>query len=170
MDPDISVAKTLHTDFYTDPTVFQESRDKIFGDCWQFIGDTNLVNQSGSCYPFSLLEDFLDEPLLLTRDADGQLHCLSNVCTHRGTTLVAEPCQVVNLRCRYHGRQFRLDGKFISMPEFREVKNFPSKDDDLTELPLFEWGSLLFTSLNHKAKPESVFPVNAGKIILAPAA
>lgn len=157
VDPDISVAKTLHTDFYTDPVIFRESRVKIFGEGWQFIGDAHRVSKPGSCYPFSLLEHFLDEPLLLTRDANGKLHCLSNVCTHRGTTLVAEPCQAVNLRCRYHGRQFRLDGKFISMPEFRLVKNFPSKDDDLTPLPLFEWGSLLFTSLNRNARSEKYF-------------
>ncbi len=157
VDPDITVAKTLHTDFYTDPDIYKESRKKIFGEGWQFIGDENLVNREGSCYPFSLLEHFLDEPLLLTRDANGLLHCLSNVCTHRGTTLIAEPCQAVNLRCRYHGRQFRLDGKFLSMPEFREVKNFPSKEDDLNSLPLFKWGSLLFASLNGNAKPESYF-------------
>ena len=157
VDPDISVAKTLHTDFYTDPDLYLESRKKIFAGSWQFIGDAQMVKKPGSCFPFGLLEDFLDEPLLLTRDAEGQVHCLSNVCTHRGTALVAEPCQAVNLRCRYHGRQFRLDGKFISMPEFKEVKNFPSKEDDLAQLPVFGWGSLLFTSLNQNARPEKYF-------------
>jgi choline monooxygenase len=157
VDKDISIAKTLHTDFYTDPLVFEESREKIFAISWQFIGDQHLVDKPGSCYPFTLLENYLDEPLLLTRDVNRQLHCLSNVCTHRGTTLIAEACQAVNLRCRYHGRQFRMDGKFLSMPEFKEVRNFPSKDDDLTRLPLFEWGSLLFTSLNRNAGPEKYF-------------
>jgi choline monooxygenase len=32
------------------------------------------------------------------------------------------------------------------MPEFKEVKNFPLTDDDLTSLPLFQWGKFLFTS------------------------
>jgi choline monooxygenase len=157
VDQDISVAKTLNTDFYTDPLIFEESREKIFSKSWQFIGDRNLVSHAGSCYPFTLLENYLDEPLLLTRDENQQLHCLSNVCTHRGTTIIAEPCQAANLRCRYHGRQFRLDGKFLSMPEFRGVKNFPSKDDDLTSLPIFEWDPLLFTSLNRMAIPENFF-------------
>jgi choline monooxygenase len=157
VDSDISVAKTLHTDFYTDPELYLTSRRKIFADGWQFIGDAKLVGKPGSCYPLTLLDQFLDEPLLLTRDVKGQVYCLSNVCTHRGTTVVAEPCQAVNLRCRYHGRQFRLDGKFISMPEFKEVKNFPSGEDDLTQLPVFGWGSLLFTSLNTNADPAKYF-------------
>ena len=78
----------------------------------------------------------------------GRFIVLSNVCTHRGTVLVGEACTSAHLRCRYHGRQFRLDGKFLSMPEFKEVKNFPSTEDNLTHLPLFEWGPWLFTSLD----------------------
>ncbi len=157
IDPDISKAHTLHTEFYTDQSVFEEARARIFSKSWQFIGDRNLVSQPGSCYPFTLLESFLDEPLLLTRDANGQFHCLSNVCTHRGTVLVGEACQAIHLRCRYHGRQFRLDGSFLSMPEFKEVKNFPSKEDDLTKLPLFEWGPLLFTSLDPVSDQKTYF-------------
>jgi choline monooxygenase len=157
IDADISVARTLDTEFYTDPQVFDESREKIFSRTWQFIGDANRVSRSGNCYPFTMLENYLDEPLLLTRDADGQLHCLSNVCTHRGTVLIGKACHATNLRCRYHGRQFRLDGSFFSMPEFKEVKNFPSPEDDLKKLPLFEWGPLLFTSLSDNSDLKKYF-------------
>jgi choline monooxygenase len=157
IDPDISKAKTLHTDFYTDHHLFNGSREKIFAKSWQYIGDNTKVSFPGSCYPFTLLEDYLDEPLLLTKDAGQQIHCLSNVCTHRGTILIADACKTANLRCRYHGRQFGLDGVFLSMPEFKEVKNFPSGEDDLTRLPLFEWGNWLFTSLNPKIKPKKYF-------------
>ena len=43
------------------------------------------------------------------------------------------------------------------MPEFKEVKNFPSREDNLTQLPVFGWGSMLFTSLNATANPEKYF-------------
>lgn len=154
VDPDISRAKTLHTDFYTDPAVFELSKEKLFAGSWQFIGDVGLVNEAGRCYPFTLLENYLDEPLLLTRDQQHNLHCISNVCTHRGTIVIKEPCKAAHLRCRYHGRQFGLDGHFISMPEFKEVKDFPSPDDNLKRLPLFQWGPLLFVSLQQNAGPQ----------------
>lgn len=157
VDADISIARTLNTEFYTDPYLFEESKEKIFSKSWQYIGDNSLVSDSGNCYPFTLLENYLNEPLLLTRDANQQLYCLSNVCTHRGTTLVGEACQSVNLRCRYHGRQFRLDGSFLSMPEFKEVRNFPGKEDDLTRLPLHVWGPWLFTSLDFKTETKQYF-------------
>lgn len=151
VDADIAKAKTLHTDFYTDPACFQQSKEKLFYPGWQFIGDSSLVKEPGQCMPFTLLENFLDEPLVLTKDKDNAIHCLSNVCTHRGTIVIKEPCKTTNLRCRYHGRQFRLDGRFVSMPEFKEVQNFPTIDDDLAQLPLFQWGPWLFTSLNRQA-------------------
>jgi choline monooxygenase len=43
------------------------------------------------------------------------------------------------------------------MPEFKEVKNFPTNEDDLKKLPLYSWGPLLFTSLNANADPKKYF-------------
>jgi choline monooxygenase len=157
VDPDISKAETIDTRVYTSSDVFEKAKMNIFACCWQFIGAADILNKPGSCYPFFLLEDYLNEPLLLTRDENSELHCLSNVCTHRGNLLIYEPCQTSNLRCKYHGRLFQLNGKFKSMPEFKEVKNFPSTDDDLRQLPLFSWKKFLFTSLNQKFSPKVFF-------------
>lgn len=148
IDPDISRAKTLHTDFYTDAVLFNDSKEKIFSPSWQFIGSTDGVFSKNNCYPFNLLENFIDEPLLLTRDGQNKLHCLSNVCTHRGNIIINEACHTSNLRCKYHGRIFQMDGQFHSMPEFKEVQNFPSPSDNLSSLPLHSWGKWLFTSLD----------------------
>jgi choline monooxygenase len=148
VDPDISVAKTLDSNFYTSTEVFEQCREKIFATSWQFIGNDALVKEAGEIYPFTLLPDYLDEPLVLTRDKTGELNLVSNVCTHRGNIVVEKACKQASLRCRYHGRLFNIDGKFASMPEFKEVKNFPSKDDDLSKLNLFKWSRWLFTSVN----------------------
>jgi choline monooxygenase len=153
----IAKASTISTEVYYSPEAFELFREKIFAASWQFAGDTDRVIEKGSCHPFILLDGYLDEPLLLTKDEQEEIHCLSNVCTHRGNLLVYEPCKAANLRCRYHGRMFHLDGRFKSMPEFKEVKNFPSEDDNLHRLPLFQWNKLLFTTLEKKYKPEVFF-------------
>jgi choline monooxygenase len=62
-----------------------------------------------------------------------------------------------DIRCKYHGRRFQLDGKFQSMPEFKEVANFPSEADNLTNLPVFQLGKWLFTSLHPAAAAEDFF-------------
>ena len=157
VDPDIAKAQTIHTDYYTSPECFEKSKEKIFAGSWQYAGDTGRVNENASAYPFTLLEGYLDEPLIMTKDKEGGLHCMSNVCTHRGNLVVYEPCKLNQLRCKYHGRLFALDGKFISMPEFKEVENFPTAADNLHSLPVFKWGNLLFTSLNPSLPAETVF-------------
>ncbi|HEV2481960.1 MAG TPA: aromatic ring-hydroxylating dioxygenase subunit alpha [Puia sp.] len=151
IDPDIAHARTLDTAFYTDPSLFTLAKEKLFAPSWQFIGDTLLAPAPGDARPFALLEHYLDEPLVLVRDVAGTLRVLSNVCTHRGNIVVNEPCRVAHLRCRYHGRLFELDGRFRSMPEFREVADFPSATDDLVQLPVETWGPWLFTSLGAEA-------------------
>src|ERR1700740_2509427 len=134
VDSNIAKAKTLDTAFYTDKDVFEQCREKIFAPSWQFIGDEELVKDKGDVYPFTLFPGYIDEPLLLTKDKTGTVNILSNVCTHRGNLIADKACNANNLRCRYHGRMFSLDGKFVSMPEFKEVENFPTKDDDLHSL------------------------------------
>ncbi len=157
INPDIAKAHTIHTDVYKSAAFFDLAKEKIFAPSWQFIGNTDMLGHSGACHPFTLLEHYIDEPLLLTKDATGSLHCLSNVCTHRGNLLVYENCTSANLRCKYHGRIFNLDGSFKSMPEFKEVEDFPSPSDNLAKLPLFQWGKLLFTSLQPQQEPSVFF-------------
>jgi choline monooxygenase len=147
IDPDIAKAATLSSDFYTDPQLFEHSKEKLFAPSWQFVGDTDSVAGANDAKPLTLLERYLDEPLVLVRDQDSRLRLLSNVCTHRGNLLVREPCRLTQLRCRYHGRQFNTDGTFRSMPEFREVENFPAAGDDLRQVRLESWGKWLFASV-----------------------
>ncbi len=157
VNPDISRAKTIDSDFYLNPVYYEMSKEKIFANSWQFVGDTDQVKENGWVTPVNLLEKYLNEPLVISRDKSGVIHCLSNVCTHRGNLLVEKPCKLNDIRCKYHGRRFSLDGKFLSMPEFKEVVDFPSEDDNLTELPIFQWGKLLFASLNRSLKPDPFF-------------
>jgi choline monooxygenase len=147
IDADIARARTPDTSLYTDPQLFAEIREKLFAPSWQFIGDTQCIPTPGDTQPFTLLENFLDEPLVLVND-NHTTRLLSNVCTHRGNLVVNEPCRLAHLRCRYHGRLWHLDGAFRSMPEFREVQDFPTEADNLKQLSLASWGPLLFTSLN----------------------
>lgn len=147
VDPDIRKAATLPGWFYGNRELFERSRERIFARSWQWVGDSDRVRVPGQVQPLTLLEGCLDEPLVLVRDADDELHCLSNVCTHRGHRVVESPGKLRNLRCRYHGRRFGLDGGFQHMPECELAEGFPSAADHLPRVPLERWGKLLFASL-----------------------
>lgn len=156
IDPDIRTAETMPAEFYRSRDVYEQLKKKVFAKCWHFAGDSDLVKVPGSIYPFTLLEGYLNEPLLLTRDRDDKIHCLSNVCTHRGNILVESADIVQNMRCRYHGRRFELDGCFRSMPECEDALNFPRKADNLSNVPFELWYNFIFASID-PVKPHSDF-------------
>ena len=115
------------------------ARERIFARTWQWIGDLADVAEPGSLAPRELLPGLVDAPLLLTRDGGGTLRCISNVCTHRGNILVKQACRADQIRCSYHSRRFDLAGHMTFMPEFAEVRNFPSPADNLEQIPFAAW-------------------------------
>jgi phenylpropionate dioxygenase-like ring-hydroxylating dioxygenase large terminal subunit len=147
IDPDIRRAATLPARVYSDPALFRLQQERVFARTWQYAGHDDLVSVAGQVFPFTLLPGTLDEPLVLTRDGDDRLHCLSNVCTHRGTLVVEGAGHLQQLRCRYHGRRFALDGRFHSMPEFESTVGFPSKADDLPPVSLAQLERFLMVAL-----------------------
>ncbi|HEX6558499.1 MAG TPA: aromatic ring-hydroxylating dioxygenase subunit alpha [Longimicrobiales bacterium] len=148
IDTDIRRAETLPGAVYHDAACYDLARQRIFAHSWHYVGDARRIRAPGHVLPVDVLPGCLDEPLVLTVSDDGMLNCLSNVCTHRGTIVVEGEGHVRGLRCRYHGRRFHLDGRFVSMPEFEGVEDFPSERDNLPRLPLHQFGPLLFTALD----------------------
>ena len=134
IDDDISRARTLPAAFYRDAATFEQVREKVFARSWQQVDGAERVRRRGAVLPFELLPGCVEEPLVLVRDEQGTLRCLSNVCTHRGNLVCTQAADVGGLRCGYHGRRFTLAGKMIAMPEFEGVHDFPAPRDDLKQL------------------------------------
>ena len=67
---DIRQAWTLPAQVYTDVDVYEVARTHLFARTWQFVADTDCVPQPEQVQPCTLLAGCLDEPLLLTSDAD----------------------------------------------------------------------------------------------------
>lgn len=164
IDPDIRKAETLPAEFYRSEEIFKASKDKIFKKCWHWAGDSDLVKIPGSVYPFTILDGYINEPLLLTRDHEDNVHCLSNVCTHRGNILVENPDVCRLMQCRYHGRRFELDGSFKSMPECEDALNFPRPEDSLSKVPFEIWHKFIFASVNPVAPLSSFLKVIEDRI------
>jgi len=157
VDPDITQATTIASAFYRDEATYALARQRVFASSWQWIGDLDDVVEPGSLAPRELLHGCLDEPLLLARDAQGQLRCLSNVCTHRGNLLVRSKFRAEQIRCSYHSRRFDLNGRMTFMPEFEQAKNFPSPADDLPQVPFGTFAGQGFASVSPAAPLEAFF-------------
>lgn len=148
IDADIARAVTPDPAYYSDDRAFELTRERVFARSWQWLGDLADVAAPETLAPRTLLPGSLDEPLLLARDGEGALRCLSNVCTHRANILVHAPCAATVIRCGYHARRFDLAGRMTFMPGFANVAGFPSARDDLPQVPFASWQGHGFASLS----------------------
>ena len=72
--PDIKKAETLPASFYRSQSVFEVVKEKVFTQCWQFVGDMKLLPFEKYAHPFWYLEHFVNEPLVL-----GYFHSSPNI-------------------------------------------------------------------------------------------
>ena len=151
INSNINIANTLEGEFYNSHSNFMQSLENIFANNWLIVTETKNLNEKQNAYPFMYLNKLLPEPLLLVKNKE--IKCFSNVCTHRGNILIDKPCLIKKrITCNYHGKQFDINGNFKFMPKCEGMMNFPSKEDDLKQIPVKQWRQFIFTSLNPKIK------------------
>jgi choline monooxygenase len=144
--PNILNSGTISPTFFQDPNIWNWFKDKVFPTSWHYLTDTHRFPSTLRQAPNLLLPDFLDEPVVLTRNADDRIQAFSNVCTHRAAEICTHGSSRDKIVCPYHGRQFSLEGKFLFMPEFEEAQNFPSEADHLFPFSVEVLSPLIFIS------------------------
>lgn len=137
----------LPADFYRDRQLYDQCLDTLFAPSWQFLAGPEIPSTPGHAHPVTLLPGSLNELLLLSVDADGKEHVLSNVCTHRGNLLVSTSGRCRQLVCGYHGRAFAPDGTCLRQPGLDRVNGFPGREDDLRRPASGHWAGLRFVRL-----------------------
>jgi phenylpropionate dioxygenase-like ring-hydroxylating dioxygenase large terminal subunit len=103
---------------FSDVEVYRAEQQWLFGRCWNVVAHESEVPGAG---------DFVarrigDDPVIVTRDRDGELNVLLNVCTHRGMQVCrSEAGSVSNFKCPYHGWVFGTEGNLLGAPFEREM-------------------------------------------------
>jgi len=130
---------------YTDSGVWQKEMDGIFTSLPIMVGVTQEVAAPGD---FKTL-DILGKPLLITRQQDGSVKVLLNVCTHRGMTLESRPCgNPKTFSCPYHAWTYGGDGRLRGVADVVKFGEDCRGDRDLTAFPCHEEGGLIFAVLD----------------------
>ncbi len=102
----------IQSSLYSDPAVFRDELERIFYGGWVFIGHDSEITRPGDfvCRTIGL------EPVIMLRNADGEIRVHSNRCTHRGNTICSiEKGSAKLLTCDYHGWVFSLNGDLLSV-------------------------------------------------------
>ena len=139
------VVPSVPSAWYTDPALLVRERARVFAPHWHYVGSAADVAEPGTY----AVADLGGLPIVVTRDMDGVLRCLANVCRHRGH-LVAQGCgRRRTLQCRYHGWTYRLDGSLHAAPGAQ----VDPADGRLPELAVATVGPLLFACADPGVDP-----------------
>ena len=77
-----------------------------------------------------------------------------NVCRHRGTAVVEEPCgKAVRFQCPYHAWIYDLDGSLIRAKHTDDLDDFSLAEYGLEPVRLETWQGFVFVSLDPDAEP-----------------
>jgi phenylpropionate dioxygenase-like ring-hydroxylating dioxygenase large terminal subunit len=99
---------------YTDEARFEAERG-LLHTIPMPVAHVSQLQSVGSC----LVYDALGVPIVVTRNREGELRAMLNVCRHRGTRLVEDTgfCKArKGFHCRYHGWTYDLDGNLTQVP------------------------------------------------------
>ena len=90
---------------------------------------------------------------VLFRDSQGQAHCLSNVCVHRGASLADGKVKGDCVECPYHGWQFNGEGACTRIPSLGSNAAIPSRAK-VDSYPVQEKFGLIFAFLGDLPEDE----------------
>src|SRR4051812_23620957 len=160
----IECARTLASRFYTEPSILEIEKSKIFRKTWQLVGtlDQPCGELDGTSRTIADPETFLTaelagEPIVIVRDKQGTLRAFSNVCRHRaGPIASGSGCKNV-LRCGYHGWTYTLDGRLIGTPDVDGVEFFDRTTMGMFPLRVETWEKFIFVNFDPEAEPLSAY-------------
>jgi anthranilate 1,2-dioxygenase (deaminating, decarboxylating) large subunit len=102
----------INSRLYSDREVFEAELEHVFARNWVYVAHESQLKQPGDYVTTRIGR----EPVIVTRDENGDIHVLVNRCLHRGVTLCQYRAGNANFfRCHYHGWTYRNSGKLAGV-------------------------------------------------------
>ena len=137
----------VSTAAYRGPSVFEQEMERIFHRGWVYLCHDSEIDRPGDFKSTQIGT----RPVIVSRNRDGSISAVLNVCTHRGATLCREEKGSTRaFVCPYHGWSFRPSGELIGIPdEGRYPAGFDKRARNLKAVPrIASYGGLVFGSFN----------------------
>ncbi len=156
-----------HRSMFTEPAFFELEMKYIFEGNWLYLAHESQIAEPGDYLTVNMGR----QPVMITRDKQGELHALINACAHRGAMLCRR--RVGNkstLTCPFHGWTFSNTGALLKAKD-QKVGGYPDSfkkegSHDLKRVARFEsYKGFLFGSLNPDVKPLTEYLGETTKII-----
>lgn len=153
---------------FADPQVFAAEQAGVFRAGWIPVARESDLAEAGAYRSV----DIGGAPLVVTRDAAGEIHVLSRICRHRGMPVVEGSGVAKALTCPYHLWRYGLDGKLAAAPAMERSEVFDREDCDLPAIATARWNGWIFANIDGKAPPlePQIAPLTARVAAFAPQA
>ncbi|HEU0283607.1 MAG TPA: aromatic ring-hydroxylating dioxygenase subunit alpha [Sphingomicrobium sp.] len=139
----------LDASVYIDPLRFERERRIIFEKMPLLLAPSALLPHNNT----AITHDGYGTPLILSRDGDGKVHVMANVCRHRGTRLI-ESTDVVSAKriiCPYHAWTYASDGNLMAIPRPECFPGIDKADRPLIHFPAIESGGFIWFAREENA-------------------
>ena len=145
-------------DVYSDPAVTRQEHERVFhGATWNYVCLDVDLPEAGS-----YRATFVGEtPVIVVKDADGEIYAFENRCAHRGALIALEKSgRVQSFQCVYHAWSYNLQGDLIGVAFEKGVKgaggmpaNFCKEEHGPRKLRVATFCGLVFASFHEDVLP-----------------
>jgi phenylpropionate dioxygenase-like ring-hydroxylating dioxygenase large terminal subunit len=134
------------------PKIYDLEHKKVFLKTWLFVGHESEIPNKNDF----ITRDVAGYSVIITRGTDGEIHCLYNMCTHRGMKLCRADAGNKSLfTCPYHGFNFKNNGDCVGVPLQKDIygEGFDKSGLGLHQVRIETYKGLMFGTWNDEAEP-----------------
>jgi glycine betaine catabolism A len=143
-------ARLLPGRAYHEQAILDWERESILRRDWVIVGREDEAREPGTYFTTELD----GEPLIVVRARDNVLRAFYNVCRHRGTAVVEEPCgTAVRFQCPYHAWIYDLEGKLVRAKHTDDLDDFTFDEYSLVPVGCATWQGFVLLNLDPDAAP-----------------
>ena len=153
--PPVHAAVELDASVYIDPLRFERERRSVFDKLPLLLAPSALLPDNNT----AIAHDGYGVPLIISRDGNGRIHVMANVCRHRGTRLI-ESGEVVSSKriiCPYHAWTYGSDGGLMAIPRPECFPGIDKSDRPLMHFASVESGGFIWFSRDPDADFGNIF-------------
>lgn len=133
-------SEPLAAERYTSEDFARLEREKMWPHVWQFAAREEDIPEAGD---YTVFEN-AGRSWLISRQEDGGVKAMHNVCLHRGRKLRTEDGTADTFTCPFHGFAWNKDGSFAGMPCSWDFKHLSAAKMALPEAEVGRWGGYIF--------------------------
>ncbi|MGI4879512.1 MAG: aromatic ring-hydroxylating oxygenase subunit alpha, partial [Janthinobacterium lividum] len=146
---DLSEAVTLPPACYTSAEFYAFEKEALYAREWLCAGRETQVPNPGDFFTITIA----DEPIIVVRNAAGELRAMSAVCQHRAMLVAEGSGNVRGFLCPYHHWSYSLNGDLIAAPAMNRTCDFDRGAFGLPGFAVELWHGFIFVNLDRAAAP-----------------